>query len=231
MAKKTQIVCQHLENISRAALQEYQELIRQYIGRRHGIYALYRGNKLYYVGLANNLRVRLKQHLHDRHGSKWDRFSVYLTIDNQANKELESLVLRIANPGGNSAGGRLVRSENLARRLAQDVRSIQRQRHDDLLGRMRTSKVRPIIDTENGKPPELAQYVQNALKLRAKYRGKSFRAFVRKNGRVQYDGVVYDSPSKAAAVAVGRPSINGWWFWHYQRAPGDWVRLRTLRVK
>jgi len=22
---------------------------------------------------------------------------------------------------------------------------------------------------------------------------------------------------------------NGWKFWNYERAPGDWVRLRTLR--
>jgi type I restriction-modification system DNA methylase subunit len=38
-------------------------------GRRHGVYALYRGNRLYYVGLASNLRSRLNTHLRDRHAN------------------------------------------------------------------------------------------------------------------------------------------------------------------
>ena len=55
-----QLVCQHLESISRAALEEYQNIIRQYVRGRYGIYVLYRKGKLYYVGLATNLRNRLK---------------------------------------------------------------------------------------------------------------------------------------------------------------------------
>ena len=68
MAKATQIVCQHLENISRTALEEYQDSIRQYIRGRHGVYALFRRGKLHYVGLARNLRVRLSR-LDDLHRS------------------------------------------------------------------------------------------------------------------------------------------------------------------
>ena len=55
MKRNAQLVCQHLENISRAALEEYQNIIRQYVRGRHGIYVLYRKGKLYYVGLATNL--------------------------------------------------------------------------------------------------------------------------------------------------------------------------------
>jgi hypothetical protein len=95
MAKQKPLVSQLLENIAGAALDRYQRLIREYVRKRHGVYALYRRDKLYYVGLASNLRNRLKQHLKDKHRGKWDRFSVYLTIGDSHLKELESLVLRI----------------------------------------------------------------------------------------------------------------------------------------
>ena len=60
---KGQLVCQHLENVSREALEKYQDIIKRYVKGRHGIYALFRRNRLYYVGLATNLRNRLKIHL------------------------------------------------------------------------------------------------------------------------------------------------------------------------
>ena len=40
MRKSPQLVCQHLENISRTALEKYQKIIRQYVYRRQGVYAL-----------------------------------------------------------------------------------------------------------------------------------------------------------------------------------------------
>jgi len=49
MKKRVQLVCQHLENISREALEKHQKIIRRYVGDRHGVYALYRQNKLYYA--------------------------------------------------------------------------------------------------------------------------------------------------------------------------------------
>ena len=94
MAKRKPLVSQHLENISRQALEKYQNVVRRYVRRRQGVYALYRRGKLYYVGLASNLRSRLAHHLRDRHRDSWDRFSVYLTIGDSHLKELESLILR-----------------------------------------------------------------------------------------------------------------------------------------
>jgi hypothetical protein len=45
--------------------------------QQHGIYILYGNHGPYYVGLARarGLGPRLKEHLTDRHGGKWDRFS------------------------------------------------------------------------------------------------------------------------------------------------------------
>jgi len=46
MPKTPQLVCQHLENISRDALEKYLPIIRRYVVRRQGVYALYRRGKL-----------------------------------------------------------------------------------------------------------------------------------------------------------------------------------------
>lgn len=122
MAKRSSLVCQHLENISREALAEYQVIIHQYVRNRHGVYALYRRDKLYYVGLARNLKMRLGHHLRDKHGDSWDRFSVYLTIGDSHLRELEVLILRIVKPKGNTQKGRFVSAEDIKRRFGRDLR-------------------------------------------------------------------------------------------------------------
>jgi hypothetical protein len=134
MAKRAQLVSQHLENISHEALSKYQDVIRSYVRGRQGIYALYRKNELYYVGLARNLRSRLKTHLRDRHKKLWDRFSVYLTIGDSHLKELESLILRTVKPSGNHQSGKFIRSENLRGRLSRYLRARQRLEFNWLIG-------------------------------------------------------------------------------------------------
>jgi hypothetical protein len=56
------LVSQYLETISGAALDKYRKVISEYVKRRHGIYALYKKDRLYYVGLASNLRVGFESH-------------------------------------------------------------------------------------------------------------------------------------------------------------------------
>src|SRR5438093_637322 len=125
MARQAQLVSQHLENISHEALSKYQDVIRSYVRGRQGIYALYRKNELYYVGLASNLRSQ-------------------------------------------------------------------------------------------------------STKLRASFRNALIKARVRRNGLIRYKNKDYNSPSHAASAVVKR-SCNGWTFWKYERAPGDWVFLNELR--
>jgi hypothetical protein len=66
-------VSQFLENVSRRALEDYQDVIRQFVRRRHGIYVLYRKNRVQYIGLAQNLRNRIRHHLRDRHADSSGR--------------------------------------------------------------------------------------------------------------------------------------------------------------
>ncbi len=97
------------------------------------------------MGLATNLRSRLKQHLKDRHRGLRDRFSVYLTIGDQHIKEMESLLLRILRPLGNKQKGKFVRCESLNKKLARDIKTLQREELTSILGRPRKSIDGPEI--------------------------------------------------------------------------------------
>lgn len=230
MSRRAQLVCQHLENISREALEEHQDIIRQYVRGRQGVYALYRRGKLYYVGLATNLRNRLKHHLRDRHGQSWDRFSVYLTIGDHHLRELEALILRTVKPKGNKQKGKFAKSEDLRRRFRRDVKQRVLARVDGLFTdeRQRRKPREPEPKTD-GRKPVLAEYISGPMIIRARYKGEIIKARVRRDGSIRLAGVVYTSPSVAGARACKRRSCNGWTFWKFERAPGDWVLLDTLR--
>ncbi len=230
MPREAPLVNQYLERISRDAVEKYQFLFKGYVKRRQGVYALYKKRKLYYVGLASDLRWRLHQHLKDHHGRSWDRFSVYFTIGEQHLKELETLILRITGqPPGNKNKGKFKESENLKRRLKRDIKSYQRDELLALIGQeFRVEKGEVSKSEDGGDRPALAPYIRGPMKLRASLKGRKFKAHVRRDGSVRFRGRIYNSPSAAATAACKRTS-NGWYFWKYERAPGDWARLRELR--
>jgi hypothetical protein len=117
----SELLLQYLEGVSWRVMEAYPDTVRRLIRRRSGLYALYRKDKLYYVGLASNLMGRLRSHLRDRHKGLWDRFSVYLTSDDKHIKELESLVLRIVSAKGNRVMGRFGRAADLYRALNREM--------------------------------------------------------------------------------------------------------------
>jgi hypothetical protein len=227
--RREQLVVQHLENISREALEEHQDIIKKFVRKRFGIYALYRKEKLYYVGLASDLRNRLRGHLRNKHGESWDRFSVYLTRQDSHLRELEAILLRTVKPKGNSQAGKFVKSQDLKRAFARDVRQKYAGLIDQLIGR---SAAKPIIveRLEAGRRPVLAEVeLKRPCRLKATYKRKTVKARVRRDGTIRFNGRVFTSPSKAACAATRLRAVNGWWFWKYERSPGDWVRLSKLR--
>jgi hypothetical protein len=132
--KRTPLVVEHLEGISRAAIGRFPELVTEFARGKSGVYALYKGESLYYVGLAKNLRSRLHHHLRDRHAEEWNRFSIYLTRDDEHLKELESLVLRIASPKGNRTSGKFMESRDLFKLFKQKAQQMQRQELFEITG-------------------------------------------------------------------------------------------------
>lgn len=227
--KRKELVLEHLERSSGRVLEEYQEEIRKLIRGRSGLYVLYQGNRLYYVGLANNLMRRLKQHLRDKHDGAWDRFSVYVTVHNEHIKELESLLLRILSPSGNKQGGKFVASKNLYPVLSGAIKDADNDRRALLLGgpiakRRRRSKTRKNTGTL-----ALAGVVEKRMRLKAVYRGYEYSASLRKDGRISFDGELFDNPSAAAKTIVRTKTVNGWRFWKYKNAAGDWIALKQFR--
>jgi hypothetical protein len=230
--KKVPLVSQHLERVSSKALEKYRRLLADVTHRRHGIYALHKGASLYYVGLARNLKTRINQHVKDRHKKKWDRFSVYLTIGGDHIRELELLLLRIAQPKGNRQLGRFPGAEDLRRKLLREAR---RQANEELaewfprkLGQ--TNKGRKKRQKSDSRLPVLAGIAFRSRRLRGVSRGKLKRAQILKSGAIRVSKKRFNSPSMAAYEATGRRgAVNGWNFWRFERAPGDWVQLKELR--
>jgi len=237
---KNNLVCQYLENISRKVLEKYQNIVKKYVKGRHGLYVLYRKNKLYYVGLASNLRNRLRHHLRDQHAGAWDSFSVYLTAGGQHLKEIETLLLRIIDRKGNKQRGKFGKAEDLRRRLRNDFKKAMYIELKEIFGVNAPTEEPDIIKVKEkkGRTPTLAPFVSQRFHIRFKYKGKLYIAHIRRNGTIFFakdsadakrlQGKVFTSPSLAASAAVGKP-MNGWRTWKYERAPGDWVLLDELR--
>lgn len=230
MSKSRHLVVEHLEDISWKVLEEYRHVVRDMIRGHSGIYALYRRDKLYYVGLASNLMSRLDQHLKDKHKGKWDRFSVYLTAHNEHMKELESLVLRIVSPAGNSVSGKLSKSVNQRRVLNKLIKNHDDDRRAALIGGAYAVKHRhkKIASRVKGQPV-LAGVVQRSIALRGWRNGWEYRATLRKDGLIRYGDKTFESPSAAGLAAVEK-ACNGWRFWHYRDPKSrEWVPLSKLR--
>ncbi|MHA1278039.1 MAG: DUF4357 domain-containing protein [Candidatus Helarchaeota archaeon] len=236
---KGQLVSQYVEKISRKLLEKYPQVIRDIAKGQHGIYALYKGNKLYYVGLASNLRRRLRHHLRDRHKATWDRFSLYLTLSDKPLRELESLVLRIASPKGNLQAGKFLRAKNLKRAISRKISEMQRRERMDFLGEESISKPSRVIKKEKG-ISALAPYITKRIHLRFRYKGKLYIANARKDGWITFDfrsadynrlkNTKFKSPSAAAAAVTGHP-MSGWRCWKYKNRKGEWVYIDELRKK
>jgi hypothetical protein len=228
---KTGLVREYLEKVSGSLLEDqYRPAISAMIRGHAGVYALYKGDRLYYVGLATNLMGRVKHHLKDRHTKRWDKFSVYLTNDGNLVKPLESLLLRIADPPGNRVKGRLPGAVDKKYALDSAMAQADSNRRASLLGgHVVRNRVRRMTAKSTG-TLVLAGLVNKRIYLRGEYKGKQYRATLRKDGYIAYAGVKYTSPGAAAKVIFKR-AVNGWRFWHYRANKKGWVPLSDLRKK
>ncbi len=227
------IISGYLERVNARIFDKFRKEITEMIKGHQGIYALYRKNTLYYVGLASNLRNRIKHHLNDRHGGKWTHFSLYIIRKTDHIKELESLILRIADPTGNAQRGKLRTTNNLLPKLKAQVKRKVKEELDDLFKRQRKTKKKTrkkattSTSLRKAKKP-LAGYFAKRTRLYGTHKGAECKAWVFKSGTVRFDGQLYKSPSAAGAAACGR-ATNGWAFWKFKNENGEPVKLNTLR--
>ncbi len=112
----------------------FKERLEELMRRYAGIYALYRRNTLYYVGLTKNLWGRVRRHLRDRHKNKWDRFIIFLIKRVKHLKDIETLLQQVAEPPGNRVKGKVPRDSDLNRLLRDELRS-----HEKAIRKLRRS--------------------------------------------------------------------------------------------
>jgi hypothetical protein len=139
-------------------------------------------------------------------------------------------VLRIVKPKGNSQIGKFAGAQNLRRDLIRHLRVTWTAKLADLVGKRRPDATLKTRAPRAGRPPAMAKYVSRRIDLRGRHRGKIVKARILKNGVIKVGSREYTSPSLAARAACNtKQAVNGWMFWTYERAPGDWVRLAELR--
>lgn len=232
------IIVGHLEKINSKIFDQNRNLITEMIRGHYGIYALYRREKLYYVGLATDLRKRLNQHLTDRHKGKWTHFSLYILRKAEHLRETETLVLRIADPTGNEVKGKLERSKNLLPELKTLLTEDFKARMDEILGvkkmvvkRSKKSKRKAIL--KRGELPLRGLLQKGSLRhgqgIYSSYKGKTYKAVVYHSGIIKLQGKTYESPSAAAKAIIDRGQRNGWKFWKYKNKSGELVPLSELK--
>ena len=200
-------------------------------------HALYRREKLYYIGLATDFKKRINQHLKDRHKGKWNYFSLYIIRKSDHIREVEALLLRIADPTGNYQKGKLKGSKNLGRELkrlmTEDFKDFmdkafgKSQRKKTATTKKKTSAKKKVSKAKADKP--LKGYFPGGKRIYATYKGKDYKAWVYKTGTIKYNGNLYNSPSTAGKAVKGGKATNGWSFWKYKNKDGELLRLRTLR--
>lgn len=226
--RKAHLVVQHVERMPRRILEEHPDVVREYVKGKRGVYALFKGTRLYYVGLASNLRSRLKAHVRDRHAGAWDFFSMYLTETDEHLRELEALVLRITMPRGNRSRTKFARSQDLRRYFRRVIAASQRKELEDLFGASAPPRLAAGSRRRGRGEPGLAAFMNTRTPIRFTYKSRTYKATVRPDGTIRFRGKEFNSPSLAASAVTHRP-MNGWECWRYEAAPGKWVHLDELR--
>ena len=71
-------------------------------------------------------------------------------------------------------------------------------------------------------------FFKDGLKLRGFYKGLCLEAMV-KNGKINYNGIEFTSPS-AAAINATNMNMSGWNFWeYYNEKKKNWISIANLK--
>ena len=233
--KTKSIVTGHLEKIGQKVFTDYSSAITELIKGHQGVYALYKKDKLYYVGLASNLKNRIKHHLNDRHKNCWTHFSLYIIRQEEHIREIESLVLRISYPKGNSVKGKLSLSKDLRPVLKNRMREQWEKQFYDIIGgrKIKTTQKTNGKIKSGKRVRSLKGLLRNYQRIYCTYKGKDYRAKVLPNGVVELipGKQKFNSPSLAGMAVTKKKSINGWRFWKYKDTSGNLVYIDQLRKK
>jgi hypothetical protein len=232
--KKTKsIVAGHLEKIGAKVFDDFSSVITDIIKGHQGIYALFKKDRLYYVGLARNLKSRINAHNKDRHQNKWTHFSLYIIRKEDHIKEIESLVLRIAYPKGNIVRGKLKQSKDLSPLLKRKLDDEWVKQRGEIIGGRKKEAIKSTAKKIKAGKAErpLKGLLKGYQRIYCTYKGKDHGAKVLPNGVVELmpSKKRFDSPSMAGIAVTKKKTINGWKLWKYKNENGELVYIDALR--
>ncbi len=105
----------------------FREKLKELMKGYAGIYALYDDKQLYYVGLTRDLFTRVRNHLKDRHKDQWDYFVIFRIRRVRLLKDIETLIIHIADLPGNRAKGRIPQDEDINKILHGMLRDLDKE--------------------------------------------------------------------------------------------------------
>ena len=245
MAKRKNLIFEKVEDHSKKIFENDKDkkIIIQYIGNKHGVYALYDEKKLYYVGRAINLAKRIKEHLKDQHSANWDRFSLYFTKEAKYINSLEALIIAIAQPNGNEKkprlGGKKMKMQQF---IKKDLKESRNEHIRELVGGKHHNirkKSKTTIKSNTKKSTSkfsLKNYFKKDRPLMKEYKGKTYQATLLTSGQIKYKNKLYNSPTSSAQAVIKDHSpnassnirVSGWSFWSIKGTEGNWMKLKDI---
>ncbi len=135
-------------------------------------------------------------------------------------REVESLLVRIANPSGNKTKGKLEKQGNLQPLLKDLVTAKVTEEIAKLFDERAKGPREDAGKKARGQPKRRRRRRRRPLRgffpsdktIHAIYRGETHKARgSRRSGMIRFRGKSYNSPSMAARSLTGR-SVNGWMF-------------------
>ena len=143
-SERGSLIKEVVEHLHFESFEFLEEAINDMMKGKPGIYALYDNKKLYYVGLSIDLKKRVKEHTEDGHAKKWNNFSIYIINKTKFLKDIETILLRVINPPGNTVKGKIPKLKSLqkvlinetkkaeleAKRMRQEARAAEKEAKD-----------------------------------------------------------------------------------------------------
>lgn len=222
-----QLVAEYLEKIDVSVIDshEYKHVFSEFYEAKYGVYALYNDDDLYYVGLASDLKRRLETHIKDKHKGYWNKFSIYLTKSDKHIRELEALVIRIAEPSGNKVKGNFIAGRDIGKKLLKKMEESDRLKRELIFNKQAVKK--KAIKDSAGRT-SLKGIFNTNKKLVMYYKGKQYKAQLLKNGTVKMGRETFGSLS-GAAVKIAGHARDGWTNWMFKDKDGKLKYMDELR--
>ncbi|MFH1422856.1 MAG: hypothetical protein ABIH42_09125 [Planctomycetota bacterium] len=216
------LLINRIEKVSKKVFKEHYDLITKLIGNSYGIYALYDGAELYYVGKSTELRRRVKHHLRDRHYANWTHFSLYLVRKAEHIHEIESLLVRIANPKGNRVSHKGTTTGHMLKTLKLMVKQEQKRKFEEMFGE-KSKENRTISPGAKAAltRKKIKGFVRTKKALHKTYEGKDYTATLTPDGIIKIGNKTFKSPTAAAKYVTKKKSGSGWDFWYIKNKDGD----------